>query len=143
MILSIVMFISSIAIILFNIKRGIKYKVFLNTIFNFSLLLLGYSTFVLLSQLSFKYKLKILAMFAPGLGFILSSIMLFLIVLSLKTQIKLKNFSKTKFFAYLAFICIMLGSILKFYILINFGIILFSYVIFWSLTNKIIYKEDF
>ncbi len=142
MILSIVMLASSIAIILFNIKRGIKYNVFLNSIFNFSLLLLGYSTFIFFSQLSFKYKLQTLAIFAPGFGFIFASIILFLIALSFKAQIKLKKFLKIKFFTYLVFISTILGLILKFYILINFALILFSYVIFWLLVNKIIYKEN-
>jgi len=140
--LSIIMLTLSIAIILFNIKRAIKHRAFFNSIFNFSLLLLGYSTFVLLAQLSFKYKFKTLSLLAPGLGFILASIVLLFIALSFKNQIKVKKYAKINFFAYLSFISFILGLILKFYILINFALILFSYLIFWFMTNKLIFKEQ-
>jgi len=141
MILGEIMLAFSIAIILFNIKRAIKYKAFLNSIFNFSLLLLGYSIFVLLGQLSFKYKLTSLNIFAPGFGFILASIILFFIALFFKNQIELKKFGKIKFFTYLSIISFILGLILKFYILINFALILLSYLIFWFMSNKLILKK--
>jgi len=141
MILGEIMLAFSIAIILFNINRAIKYKAFLNSIFNFSLLLLGYSIFVLLGQLSFKYKLTSLNIFAPGFGFILASIILFFIALFFKNQIELKKFGKIKFFTYLSIISFILGLILKFYILINFALILLSYLIFWFMSNKLILKK--
>ncbi len=128
-------FIASIAIIIFNINRAIKNRAYLDSILNFSLLLLGYASFVLLSNLAFKYKIKFILPYIPGIAFLFSSILLFLILLPFLKNIKLYFRFKFKLFFTISVISIFFGFLIKFYILINFGTILLSYVLFWFLLK--------